>query len=366
MNSNYDTAILFTHQSRMLCFLESLGVDTKTPVTKSSKLWGTQDKKEQIRFKNGAIVKLEILGDDKLRVSLVYAGELAEDKPERYYFDNDNSTATNYKSTLFPTFTDNPNLIENPNTSIREMLKSSKIKVIYLVRHGQAEHNVKKGLGKWMQSIMGKKDTLLTDNGKIQAKNAGKHFFENVYTGSMQKLFVGVSYLKRTSETAAYFLYDKIKTQNPLVFPYLHVIPCSHEIKQKKSPCDGDINMRSNENVMDCKDTNIETDACVYAKVTYNDNQKVYFSKKWDYYKSFYGTVRRSGLHSMHKSFDDENLCRNTNMILELLKCAKNSNDYGRPGTKPIIRIGGGGKSTRRRLASKRKTKKRNRRHTKK
>jgi bisphosphoglycerate-dependent phosphoglycerate mutase len=354
----------------MLCFLESLGVNTKT-LGVDTTIPVTQDKKKQIRFKNGAIVKLEILKGGELQVSLVYAGELAEDedKSDRYYFDIENPDNIEKPDKKYIPIAFPKNVSDDSIHRI-ETTDENNIKVIYLVRHGQAEHNVKKGLGKWMQSIMGKKDTSLTDNGQTQATIAGKHFFAKVYTNKpIQNLFVGVSDLKRTSETAAYFLYDKIKTQNPLVFPYLHVIPCSHEIKKKESSCDGDINMRSNENIMDCKDTNIGTDACVYAKVTNKNNQQVYFSKKWDFYDEFYGTGRRRGLRAIResKSFDDENLCRNTNMILELLKCAKKSNVYGTSGTEPIInRIGEGGKSTRRRLASKRKTKKRNRHHTKK
>lgn len=388
MNSNYDTAILFTHQSRMLCFLESLGVNTTIPISKPGKWYGKSEEDEQIRFKNGAIVKLELVGG-KLHVSLVYAGELSEDKPKRYYFDTQvNPESTNYKSIAFPedvivqrieSPSDIQRIESTPKENIESKMVESTIKVIYLVRHGQAEHNVKKGFQKAMQSVVGTKDTSLTEHaddddeksdkiskdGQTQATNAGKHFFANLYQSKhIANLFVGVSDLKRTSETAAYFLYNAPEYNAPIKqtspnFTQLHVIPCSHEIKQKESPCDGDKNMRSNENIMDCKGENAGTESCNSVIVTVEQKQPITFTKNWDFYDSFYGPGRRSGLHAIRKSSEDTQLCRNTNMILELLKCAE-SMDW---------RSINGGKSHKRkykRLASKGKTKKRNRCHTKK
>lgn len=166
MNSNYDTAILFTHQSRMLCFLESLGVNTTIPISKPGKWYGKSEEDEQIRFKNGAIVKLELVGG-KLHVSLVYAGELSEDKPKRYYFDTQvNPESTNYKSIAFPedvivqrieSPSDIQRIESTPKENIESKMVESTIKVIYLVRHGQAEHNVKKDSKKRCKALLGQK-----------------------------------------------------------------------------------------------------------------------------------------------------------------------------------------------------------------
>lgn len=225
-----------------------------------------------------------------------------------------------------------------------------------------------------MQSIVGTKDTSLTEHaddeksdkiskdGQTQATNAGKHFFANLYQSKhIANLFVGVSDLKRTSETAAYFLYNAPEYNAPIKqtspnFTQLHVIPCSHEIKQKESPCDGDKNMRSNENIMDCKGENAGTESCKSVIVT-GEQKPITFTKNWDFYDKFYGRERRSGLHAIRKSSEDTQLCRNTNMILELLKCA---------GQGQWRTAGKSHKRKYKRLASKGKTQKRNRRHTKK
>jgi broad specificity phosphatase PhoE len=72
--------------------------------------------------------------------------------------------------------------------------------VIYLIRHGQAEHNAKKGIKKKFGSIMGKKDTELTDRGREQAFLSG----QSLSIPSIDYLFS--SDLKRTRQTLISFL----------------------------------------------------------------------------------------------------------------------------------------------------------------
>lgn len=338
----------------MLCFLESLGM--KAPF-----------EEEQTLFKNGAIVKLEVVSTaistgtvvDKLHVSLVYAGDLDNNEKTTniYYFDLVDKNNVVYKYHLFMTF------IVETSTIIQEML-NSKIKVIYLVRNGQAEHNVKE---RFMQSIFGKKDTSLTEYGKTQARYAGKYFFENLYKNkTMQNLFVGVSDLKRTSETARYFLYNAPEYNAPInghryhtkfFTQILHVIPCSHEITQKKPPCDGDTNRVSRENIMICKSKSHRQELCNTIETTY-EGRNITFEKNWDFYDAFYELGHRGLVHSITKDSVSKS-CSKTNMILELLNCVIQQQ-------RELIKGGKSHKRKYKRLTSKGKTKKRNRCHTKK
>ena len=388
---DYDTAILFTHQSRMLCSLESLGMNTKAPFGMDAKApFGMNAKasfgEEQTLFKNGAIVKLEVVPTatptevptaistgtvvDKLHVSLVYAGNLADNEknPNLYYFDLVDENNVGYKNNLFKTLIVNTNSSETSNI-IKKMLNSN-IKVIYLVRNGQANHKVTEG---FRQRIGMNKDTSLTKDGITQARDAGKHFFKNLYKDkTMQNLFVGVSDLKRTSETARYFLYNApeynesindSKYNTKFFTQILHVIPCSHEITQKKPPCDGDTNMVSSENRMMCKSRSNRPDLCNTIETTY-DGRNITFEKKWDLYDAFYELGHRGLVHSITKDSVSES-CRDTNMILELLSCVIHEN-YLRQREREWIKGGKSHKRKYKRLASKGKTKKRNRCHTKK
>ena len=181
----------------------------------------------------------------------------------------------------------------------------------------------------------------------------------------MQNLFVGVSDLKRTSETARYFLYNAPEYNAPINWhrytrqyftQILHVIPCSHEITQKKPPCDGDTNRVSRENIMDCKGKSNRPDLCNTIETTY-EGRNITFEKNWDFYDAFYELGHRGLVHSITKDSVSES-CSKTNIILELLKCVIEQ--------RQLIKGGKSHKRKYKRLASKGKTKKRNRRHTKK
>jgi len=152
--SNEYVSIVATHQARMRCIVNKLI---------SGKIQ---------RFQNAAVIKLTVKNAEnnkqKISCKLVYNGELNESKPEREYYVNDNNiTSDNYTPLLFPEMTD------KIYDTIFNDLTDGVTYVFYLIRHGQAGHNILKGLKKKKQAVIGKKDTCLTGHGKQQAVNVG-------------------------------------------------------------------------------------------------------------------------------------------------------------------------------------------------
>ena len=118
LNNTY-ISIITTHQARLRCLLSKI-------FNKSMK-----------RFKNGCVLKMVVT---KLTITfeLVYSGEVSKIKPGYEYYISPNDTQVN-GTTLFDIdeFTI-PNNFYNVGDNERF--------IFYLIRHGEASHNVKKGL----------------------------------------------------------------------------------------------------------------------------------------------------------------------------------------------------------------------------
>lgn len=242
--------LIVSHNNRIRCLL--------------SKLYGT----DIPRFKNTAIIKLEIRSDDtNVRTILVHEGEV--NNPKKSYVVIEKPLAGSLNIQLPPGF-------PKSNLNIPENYKKTSYD-IYIVRHGEGTHNVKNGVyieeddmdektqephadeatcAKELTAeencvagsataakcpppldikpVIEKVDTNLTPEGIKQANKAGEKIKDIGFTAAF------VSDLFRTIQTLNGLQIPQIV--NNALKPY--VLPCSHEIqyiKGSSKTCDGHI-----------------------------------------------------------------------------------------------------------------------------
>jgi broad specificity phosphatase PhoE len=272
-------SIITTHQARLRCLL--------------SKIFN----KPMKRFKNGCVLKMEVT---RLTITfeLVYSGEVSKIKPGYEYYISPNDTQVN-GTILFDIeeFTI-PNNFYNLGDNERF--------IFYLIRHGEASHNVKKGLSKMFQSISGEKDTSLTPEGVEQARQIYGNIVEserNLINPDILYLFS--SDLKRTRETMVNFISQLRRSHDRIIITDLIVLPCAHELNYKKDGnCDGRQFLTANENIMNCDGSRPECR-------TEGD-----YKVNWGLYETFYdGTRTKSGRGKQQ--------CRNTDMIKQAIEYIK-------------------------------------------
>lgn len=168
---NINTYLIVSHSLRILEFINSILTDEIT----------------KLRIKNTTTFRIRVYPDKFMSIELVYEGS--------------GITLENHNYMNFDNF---PNIV----VSLDEIIKNTSIEtikpmVIYLTRHGEAEHNIKP-IDEYEDT---KIDTDLTSNGIEQAKSLSTFFndnnitFDNVYA----------SELCRTQQTA---LYASINTNN--------------------------------------------------------------------------------------------------------------------------------------------------------
>jgi hypothetical protein len=261
--NNY-TSIITTHQARLRCMLHDI-------ISKNPDLMNK--KSELHRFQNGCIIHLEIL-PTTLKLSLLHNGEIDEEKPEYVYYvkpgtNDPKANAGNYQiKELTP-------LTANHNLNVGNFTYN-----FYLIRHGQAIHNLKEYKGKLLNRPL---DSDLTEAGKIQAQNSGKHF------GNKTINYFFVSDLKRTMQTLKNFTSSAgIKVNQAIV------LPCNHELAYKGSSCDGKQGITPNENKNSCSPLN-QTSAC----------SAVGIPLEWSEYTSFYDKGSRQKPGNMKKHCRD-------------------------------------------------------------
>lgn len=273
-------SIITTHQARLRCLL--------------SKIFN----KPMKRFKNGCVLKMVVT---KLTITfeLVYSGEVSKIKPGYEYYISPNDTQVN-GTTLFD--------IEEftiPNNFYK--VEDNERFIFYLIRHGEASHNVKKGLSKMFQSISGEKDTSLTSEGIEQAKKIYENIMEkeeNLTNPTLETLYLFSSDLKRTRQTMSNFI-SNLFNKDTIDMSDLIVLPCAHELNYKKDGnCDGSQGFSANENIMNCHSSRQECQS----QDEYNVN--------WDLYEKFYDGTRT-------KSGSGKQQCRNTDMIKQAIEYIK-------------------------------------------
>ena len=218
--------LLVSHSSTIRCFLESIiseqmqkyrtdanvaidaAIDNDTTLSPEQK----QAKKEEqyidkVRFKNSAILLLEIREDKTVFINLVYEGFTAMYKEGNKYF----------------TTPDSLNVSDIPFYHIQVPIEKFNIVIpplnynIFIVRHAQADHNVDKH-----NKLP---DTLLTSpKGHNQATQIGIELRKILNETKINYLFA--SNLKRSRQTIEIILKELNFDPVDIV-----VLPCMHDIK---------------------------------------------------------------------------------------------------------------------------------------
>lgn len=353
------TAFIVTHQSRLRCLVNSFklgiipspfpvrktigfGPDTiimlpEKPINHEDDYFplpliggGAAKSGEVASFKNGAVLKLTV-NRHGVAISLVVDGEIGEgeDKAGYTYFKSSRSRSGVIKKKY------NELVMEDDavaTSKYSDLIDGDDMYVFYLIRHGQATHNVLKGMFAKMTS---NKDTMLTEIGKAQAKNAGKSLYKYIHdTRSDLPTHLFVSDLKRTRQTMSNILLafpNQLRTVETLT-----VLPCAHELVYVKSPssstgnepgssCDMSQGISTNENTSSCNTSMPGT--C--PTQTEGDNGVESRSLGWNSYYDFYGDATRSMRSTVIRCLtcgkNQKKRCRNTDMIREAIEIINRS-----------------------------------------
>jgi hypothetical protein len=346
-------SILVTHNSRLRCLLMKL-------FNKSQYKDDPQKRQqfESYRLQNCCVLKLILIpqyNTSKIlfNLMLLYSGEIEQGEEKAYdYWSTTNSTpATIQKSKFFGLktttiqrnyhifdslsgkidFTDlNDIQIQRPVQPV--LLGTKTIYTFYLVRHGQAEHNLYTGL-----TILRKTDTSLTGPGKTMAVKAGQAINTDLKPGEQIQYYFR-SDLIRTGETFKYMLNgidsskltpDPDSDSNPRENIKITqvVIQCSHELDFKTNgKCDEANSFSPPENNMSCTKLNAYSSSavssnemskytdCVMFDSKSSDNRGINVNIKWPFYSDFYGNSYRGSKSNLRQH------CRNTSMITECIK----------------------------------------------
>jgi hypothetical protein len=241
-------------------------------------------------FKNAAIIRL-VITKESVKASLVVSGiiDAKENKSKYTYFvrpDEMGKSDTAYTEVPFQDYS-TPNNFHDVGDDTY---------VFYLVRHGQAEHNVLKGIGK----AFSYKDTSLTSAGKEQATDSGIKLTSEIIKNSREYKypdFLFASDLKRTRQTLLQIMKgmpsfkEKLGTKRDII-----ILPCAHELRYKYDPesatCDakqGTMGLpwtkTPNENISTCTRDTCSTPGTI-KQITYNND--------WNSYYDFYSNHTRA------------------------------------------------------------------------
>jgi bisphosphoglycerate-dependent phosphoglycerate mutase len=310
---------------------------------------------KDFRWQNCCVLKLLLSNDPnndkniRFDLSLIYDGEIdpTENKPSYQYWgnkpENPDLTITpkskgcigsmcsrqkavqplgkrfNYFNTLIGNVNFNDLNDLNVNSDI---LHLSNTFTFYLIRHGQAEHNLYT-----KTTVLRKTDTSLTEIGKRAAIKAGTAINEDLgETGILKYYFA--SDLIRTRQTLSGVLrgiQSKHLTFNTRAnIIDIIILPCSHELAfVSDGKCDANINMGqpfTNENNMSCtKWNNYNSNQpkqftdCVTFNTMTADNINIVVNINWTFYSEFYGQSYRGD--TSKKIYGTKKQCRNTSMI---------------------------------------------------
>lgn len=314
-NVNPINILLVTHNARMRCFLDSLKNDKNNPVNimgDKLKLYndGKQKKEKEIRFMNGAVLKLSIpKASFTGTISLFYSGQVNNRREGLYFVNTSNPADPNYQTnTEFGTHT-------------FDLYKSFGISPLpvdvdfYIVRHGEGTHNLPSYFKKIKFVANLGKDTSLTSDGEKQALSTGQNFLNS----NIKFNTVFVSKMERTKQTA----YLILKNSENLQIKKFIVLPCSHELLYKESKNCDEANAyipRSPENISNCESGDKTLTTCTptccnfvmkYAEGSTNQEDST-ITIDWSEYNDFYYTNKKE--------------CRNTNMIKESIEYLRKNN----------------------------------------
>jgi hypothetical protein len=185
--------------------------------------------------------------------------------------------------------------------------------IFYLIRHGQGEHNVLKGMSKkWSALAVSStyKDPSLTNTGVQQAIEIGQKL-QVILDGQNQKVdYLFASDLKRTRQTL-YYILQSMDSDPALRHKQINILPCSEELNYTANKnCDSSQWATPNENISLC---NPFKDYAKAGLPNLCQNERGNYAS-WKNYTAFYGTGTRSnpGKYKPQK-------CRDTDMIKQAI-----------------------------------------------
>jgi phosphohistidine phosphatase SixA len=261
------------------------------------------------RFKNGCVLEFKITTSN-IQVKLVYDGIVDEEKPDYVYYVSPSSApdpkvaAGKYKTTLFKE-------INIPN--VMYSVSPGYTYIFYLIRHGQGEHNILKGMSKkWGALAVSStyKDPSLTNTGVQQAIEIGQKL-QVILDRQNQKVdYLFASDLKRTRQTL-YYILQPMDGDPALRHKQINILQCSEELNYTANKnCDSSQWATPNENISLC---NPFKDYAKAGLPNLCQNERGNYAS-WKNYTAFYGTGTRSnpGKYKPQK-------CRDTDMIKQAI-----------------------------------------------
>jgi broad specificity phosphatase PhoE len=353
-DKNNINSLIVTHNARLRCLITKLFNNSNKNQNNT-----LRQQIKNYRWQNCCVLKLviqpnihpisQIQNEEKkltFVLSLIYDGEIdpTENKPTYQYWGNnpsENNTITQkpkgcigkfckkqtnveeekMRYNTFDNLTGSLNISDLKDTKIvGDITNINKVFTFYLVRHGQAEHNLYS-----KTTIKRKTDTSLTEFGNKGRKKAGIAINSDLKNnGKIEYYFA--SDLIRTRETFSGILngitlgHLSLKQTNNID---IIVLPCSHELAfSPDGQCDTAANMAqlfTSENNMSCtkfnnyKENTDEYKKCVMFNSETYDNTKIVINIVWSYYSNFYDNSYRG--NTSKKIYGSKKQCRDTSMI---------------------------------------------------
>jgi broad specificity phosphatase PhoE len=340
-------SILVSHNARLRCVI--------TKLFNKSLISADDEKRRQFkefRWQNCCVLKLSLVpnaGKINFNLSLIYAGEIdpMETKAYAYWSDRNYSeelepkakscigslcsNKTTVSSRIFYIFEPLIGIISLSDLSdipTNNQLNTNTKFTFYLVRHGQAQHNITGS-----HNVI---DTSLTNIGRSGAKNAGIALNNELTQNNSILRYYFASDLIRTRqtlqgilsgvETSRLYLETRAKKINLLI------LPCAHELPfVSNGNCDSSTNIKVNisqlgseENKMSCNKLNNYSSTtpqyitCVSFNCITSDNVTLLVNLDWSIYAQFYDKSYRGD--RMKTFFSSKKQCRQTSMIEESMK----------------------------------------------
>ena len=285
--------LLVTHNNIIQCFIEKL-----------------RPAAQKIRFKNCAILCLSLdLETKQFKIELVFNGLLSDEETNKISIDkpyyvkevfSPNSLGYNEGDILFEPIIGNIsllNILPEDLANLRNKTEKNMIK-FYIVRHGQAEHNVSK-------IRVNMYDTSVTNIGRDQAITSAKVLKKILDRNDETINIVFASDLARTRQTALPFFTIMI------LDPKIIIDPCSNELSTNgdgTGNCyekNAKIIVKALENFPNCT-----PETCRSIKTM--SGAKIAID--WSLYRAFYSS-KKNNVRSYSEELKDRPNCKDTNMI---------------------------------------------------
>jgi broad specificity phosphatase PhoE len=284
--------LLVTHNNIIQCFIEKL---------RPAAIINGEPQK--IRFKNCAILCLSLdLENNQFRIELIFDGLLSNEETKNISPDRPYYVTSVIKSgdVLFePIIGDISllNILPEDLANLRNKTEKNMIK-FYIVRHGQAEHNVSR-------LRLNMYDTSITNIGRDQAITSAKALKKILDRNDETINIVFASDLARTRQTALPFF------NIMFLEPRIIIDPCSNELSTNG---DGTGNcyeknakklVKALENFPNCT-----PETCRSIKTMSGARIAI----DWSLYRAFYSS-KKNNVRSYSEDPDEHPNCKDTNMI---------------------------------------------------